>query len=69
MNKLKVCVKLNKDGKKYTALVLDLGYSQKYLSFDSSLCAELLGVSVRSLFETTSEYVLAEFNEKYSCND
>lgn len=63
MNKLKVVVKLNKDNKKYAALVCDLGYTQKYLSFDSYLCAEILGITVRELMETPSEWVIAEFNQ------
>lgn len=43
--------------RKMTALVLDLGYRQVYLSFDASLCAELLKVS-RAEFEelTIGEY-------------
>ena len=61
MNKLKVVIKNNKDGKKYAALVCDLGYTQKYLSFDSYLCAEILGISVRELMESVSEWVISEF--------
>lgn len=64
MNKLKVLIKNNKDGKKYAALVCDLGYTQKYLSFDSYLCAEILGISVRELMESVSEWVISEFGSQ-----
>lgn len=63
MNKIKVVVKNNKAGKKYAALVCDLGYTQKYLSFDSYLCAEILGITVRELMESSSEWVISEFKQ------
>ena len=54
---LKVVVKNGKNGKPYTALVMDLGYRQAFLSFDRDLCAELLGVSVLDLMsEVDVEY-------------
>lgn len=63
MNKFKIVVKNNKAGKKYSALVCDLGYTQKFLSFDSYLCAEILGITVRELMETCSEYIISEFKQ------
>lgn len=38
-----------RSGKPAYALVLDLGYTRKFLSFDTSLIAEILGVSVFDL--------------------
>lgn len=38
-----------RSGKPTYALVLDLGYTKKFLSFDTSLIAEVLGVSVVDL--------------------
>lgn len=38
----------------YYALVLDLGYAQKFLSFDPNLCAEVLGIAVRDLHDTVT---------------
>lgn len=54
---LKVVVKNGKNGKPYTALVMELGYRQAFLSFDRNLCAELLRVSVPDLMsEIDVEY-------------
>lgn len=54
---LKVVVKNGKNGKPYTALVMELGYRQAFLSFDRNLCAELLGISVPDLMsEVNVEY-------------
>lgn len=38
-----------KSGKIYTCFVVDLGYCEKILSFDSNVCAEILGISARDL--------------------
>lgn len=38
-----------KSGKDCYALVLDLGYTKKFLSFDVELCATVLGISVYDL--------------------
>lgn len=46
----------------YFALVLDLGYAVKILSYDTNLCAEALGVTVRDLQIKTVDgerYVIA----------
>lgn len=40
----------SKTGKPYFALVANLGYRQAVLTFDTSLIAELLGVSVAELY-------------------
>lgn len=54
---LKVIVKIGKNEKPYTALVMDLGYRQAFLSFDRNLCAELVGVSITELMsEVNVEY-------------
>lgn len=50
--KLYVACSTSKRGSKYYALVLDLGYRKHFLSFDTSLCAEVLGISVEELFGT-----------------
>lgn len=38
-------------GKKYAAIVVDLGYRTATLTFDRNLCAELLRVPIHELFE------------------
>lgn len=38
-----------RSGKATYALVLDLGYAKKFLSFDTSLVAEVLGLSILDL--------------------
>ena len=48
--KLYVTCSTSKRGSKYYALVLDLGYRKHFLSFDTSLCAEVLGISVEELY-------------------
>ena len=50
--KFYVTCSTSKRGTKYYALVLDLGYRRHFLSFDTSLCAEILGVSVEELYNT-----------------
>lgn len=52
MKKLIVNIGVSKKtGNKYTGLSLYTGYRYVQLSWDSNLCAELLGVSVQSLFD------------------
>lgn len=46
----------SKAGKVYTCFVVDLGYCEKILSFDSNVCAEILGVSARTLAEKPVGY-------------
>ena len=41
-----------KTGKEYFKLCADLGYIVKVINLDAQLCAELLGISVRELYET-----------------
>lgn len=45
----KIITKLNKNGRKFHALVLDNGYSQRYISFDTKLIMECLDISPSSL--------------------
>lgn len=40
-----------KKGGLCACLKADLGYTQKVISFDPSLCAELVGISVRELLD------------------
>lgn len=40
-----------KSGKTYTALVADLGYTRKYLTFDSYVIAEIVGESNKTICE------------------
>jgi hypothetical protein len=40
---------LNKSGKHYDCVYVDLGYRIIYFTFDSSVCADLLGISSREL--------------------
>lgn len=58
--------KSNKSDKMYICLYIDLGYKQLFLSFNDGDIAELLGVSVRSLYDmdvdTPTE--CAEFKSK-----
>lgn len=52
MKKLVVKIGVSKKtGNKYTGLSLYTGYRYVSLSWDSNLCAELLGVSVQSLYD------------------
>ena len=62
---LKVVKKFNKEKKQYIALVVDLGYAQKYLSFNPQGIAEICGVSVRELYDalsTTDAVTVGEIN-------
>ena len=53
-----------KNGKTYYALVLDLGYARKYLSFDKYMCMELLEKSPRELEELPlGEYIIIKKGE------
>lgn len=49
---LEVTLNTAKNGKKYIALVCNLGYTKKYISFNVSDIAELLGCSVADLYAT-----------------
>lgn len=63
--KVKVVKKLNKDKKQYIALVVDLGYAQKMLSFNPQEIAEICGVAVRELYDalsTTDAVTVGEIN-------
>jgi hypothetical protein len=48
---IKVIKKANKAGRDYLALVVDLGYAVKVLSFNPQDIAEICGVSVRELYQ------------------
>lgn len=53
-----------KNNKPYYALVLELGYARKYLSFDKYMCMELLEKSPRELEELPlGEYIIIEKGE------
>lgn len=49
---LEATLKTAKNGNNYIALVCDLGYTKKVISFNSNDIAELLGVSVAELYNT-----------------
>lgn len=62
--KLYVLHTVGKNDTPYYALVLDLGYTKKYLGFGSSLCAEVLDCTPReldSMCPLGSTAVLVEF--------
>lgn len=44
----------NKEGKEYIVMVADLGYRKAAITFDRSLIAELLGMSIKELYEKTN---------------
>lgn len=52
--------KSEKTGKMYACLVCDLGYRMVNISFDTNLCAELLGVSIKDLLSEIKTYILFE---------
>lgn len=53
-----------KNNKTYYALVMDMGYMRKYLSFDKYLCMELLEKSPRELEELPlGEYIIIKKGE------
>lgn len=54
MNELRVIRKYNKDNKQYIALIVDLGYVRKFLSFNPQEIAEICGLSVRELYDALS---------------
>lgn len=63
--KLTVVKQISAEKKKtYYALVLDLEYARKYISFDKYLCMELLEKSPRELEELPlGEYIIIEKGE------
>lgn len=53
-----------KNNKTYYALVMDMGYMRKYLSFDKYLCMELLEKSPREFEELPlGEYIIIKKGE------
>lgn len=50
---LKVMVQKNKnkEGKEYIVMQVDLGYREAAITFDRWLIAELLGMSIKELYE------------------
>lgn len=63
--KLAVVKQISAEKKRtYYALVLDLGYTRKYLTFDKYMCMELLEKSPRELEELPlGEYIIIEKGE------
>lgn len=62
---IKIIKKLNKDKKAYIALLVDLEYTQKVLSFNPQDIAEICGLSVRELHERLEDglpLVIGEIN-------
>ena len=51
MNKIYVEKKNSKAGKPYICMYIDLGYKQMMISFHDGDIAQILGVSVKSLYE------------------
>ena len=48
------CVESKSTHRPVFCLVADLGYAVKFLSWDRSLCAELLGISVSALVSNSA---------------
>ena len=48
-NKIKFKKALGKSGRPYTCISVDLGYREIVLTFDGSVCAEILDLSAREL--------------------
>ena len=62
---IKVIKKINKNNKSYLALVVDLEYTVKVLSFNPQDIAEICGVSVKELhdlLEREEAVVVGEIN-------
>lgn len=58
---MKILVKVVKSGKTgamYSNLMVDLGYRKSILSWESSLCAELLDIKTSELLSEEREYIL-----------
>lgn len=58
---MKILVKVVKSGKTgaiYSNLMVDLGYRKSVLSWDSSLCAELLDIKTSELLNEEKEYII-----------
>lgn len=58
---MKIVVKVVKSGKTgalYSNLMVDLGYRKSVLSWDSSLCAELLDIKTSELLSEEREYII-----------
>lgn len=51
MNKIYVEKKNSKSGKVYIAMYIDLDYKQMFISFNDGDIAQILGVSVKSLYD------------------
>lgn len=66
MLKVKVFMSKKKENHKIVALVYDLGYTVKFLTFNQTDVAEICGISVRSLIDLSiGEYELEYFNGGY----
>lgn len=64
MLKIKVFMSKKKEDVKVIALVYDLGYTVKFLTFNQSDIAEICDISVRSLNDLgLGEYELDYFNK------
>lgn len=66
MNRIYVEKKNSKANKPYISMYIDLGYKQMMVSFNDGDIAQLLGVSVKSLYDMefdTPKFV-AEFTSK-----
>ena len=62
---IKIQKKHNKDNKEYIALIVDMGYRYKVLSFFPQDIAEMLGCSVKDLYDSlasTNEIIVGEIN-------
>lgn len=62
---IKIVKKMNKEKKAYIALLVDLEYTQKVLSFNPQDIAEICGLSVRELHERLEDglsMVIGEIN-------
>lgn len=62
---IKIVKKLNKAKKSYIALLVDLGYTQKVLSFNPQDIAEICAISVKELndlLDRNNEITAGEIN-------
>lgn len=56
--KILVKVKKSQKGHLLSMLMVDLGYRKTVLSWDNSICAEILDISVRELLGEEREYII-----------
>ena len=54
-----------KNGRTYHALILDMGFARKFLSFDENLCMQIMNLRISDFAELPiGEYIILEKGEK-----